>query len=221
MRRRQTPAEARYPSTAEFAALANAWANDASCRLLEFVWAGYDLLRSEVLQHIDCQQDDRDLERCVTQMLAPRIRRLMDAHAPFYLEHGPYEEETAQPPPAQPPQYDLAFVIYNNPRVMWPLEAKILRTAGAVAPYVHDVNSEFLTCRYSPFSREAAMLGYLVQGPPTVAFASIAASVPCSLGTHTHFTARDHRVSDHIRAVPVGKSYPRKFRCHHLIMMLT
>jgi hypothetical protein len=221
MVRRRTPAEARYPSTPEFGALATAWATDANLHLLELVWAGYDTLRAQILEAIDCKLADRDLERCITQLLEPQIRKKMDPDAPFYLQHGPYEEETALPPPAQPPQYDLAFVIYDNPRVMWPMEAKILRTDRAVATYVRDVREEFLTCRYSPFSSEAAMLGYLVEGQPDAAFGSIEASLHSELHTHTRFSGRNHRFSDHDRLVPPEKAYPRQFRCHHLILRLS
>jgi hypothetical protein len=221
VRSRSTPTEARFPNISEFAALAQSWAADANQRLLGYVWAGYDLLRAEVLQQIDCRKDDRDLERCITQLLEPRIRKVMPADAPFYIQHGPYEDETAVSAQAQPPQYDLAFVLFHNPRVMWPLEAKILRTPGAVAPYVKEVGSNFLTCRYSPFSSEAAMLGYLVAGSPKVALTRIQISLGTKLKRHPPFTNRQHATSDHSRSVPASKTYPREFRCHHMIFPLT
>lgn len=220
MRRRRTPAEAAFPWTAEFAALASVWSADASRILLGLVWEGYDRLRMEVLPKIDCRQDDRDLERNITQLLELYIRRASDAEAPFCVQHNPYEEETALPPPAQPPQYDLAFVIYDNPRVMWPLEAKILRTDSAVATYVRDINHEFLTCRYSPFSEEGAMLGYLVHGVEDNAFIQIGKSLSRTLAPHSDFPDRPHRISDHLRQVPEGKAYPKRFRCHHLVLRM-
>lgn len=221
MVRRHTISEARFPNTPEFSLLAKAWAADANLHLLKLVWKGYDALREEVLSTIDCRLADRDLERCITQLLEPRIQRCINPETPFYLQHGPYEEETALPPPAQPPQYDLAFVAYENPRIMWPLEAKILRTERAVAHYVRDVKEEFLTCRYSPFSDEAAMLGYLVDGHVDALFASIQASLGCELTPHPQFSDRYHRTSDHGRSVPLGKAYPHQFRCHHMIFLLS
>jgi len=218
MRRRATPAEAAFPATQEFSDLARAWTADGSRILLELVWNGYERLQAEVLDRIDCTLSDRDLERCVTQLLEPHIRRSSDPDAPFYVQHNPYEDETALPPPAQPPQYDLAFAAVGNPRVMWPLEAKILRTDRAVAPYVRDVKEEYLTCRYSPFSNEAAMLGYLVSGHEDTALASIEASLDTPLAAHASFPGRPHRTSDHVREVPAGKPYPAQFRCHHLIL---
>lgn len=220
MRNRQTIGEARWPATAEFVALAKTWQPDAVTRLLAFVWAACDLLRQEVLAQVDCTQADRDLERSVTQYLEPRIRRVMPGDSPFYVQHGPHEFETAKRPPAQPPLPDIAFVLWANERVMWPLEAKTLRTDIAVDAYVVEIRDNFLTCRYAPFSREGGMLGYLVVGEPVRAFDNIAAKVPCTMTAHPEFPERDHRTSDHERHVPAGKPYPREFRCHHLILRL-
>ncbi|MFH0980881.1 MAG: hypothetical protein V2A79_05010 [Planctomycetota bacterium] len=220
MPNRRTIGEARWPAAGEFVALAKAWQSDAVTRLLGFVWAAYDLLRSEVLAQVNCAQADRDLERSVTQYLEPRIRKIMPGDLPFYVQHGPHEFETAKKPPAQPPVPDIAFVLWANERVMWPLEAKTLRTDQAVNAYVTEIRDNFLTCRYAPFSGEGGMLGYLVAGEPAEAFSNIGANVRCKLRTHPNFPDRDHRTSDHERTVPPGKSYPRAFRCHHMILRL-
>lgn len=220
MRSRRTIGEARWPHAGEFVALAKAWQPDAVTRLLRFVWHACDLLREEVLSQIDCALDDRDLERSVTQYLEPRIRKVVPADSPFYVQHGPHEFETAKKPPAQPPLPDIAFVLWVNERIMWPLEAKALRTDGAVGPYVKELQDNFLSSRYAPFSSEGGMLAYLVVGDPARAFSNIAANVPCELRVHPEFRDRDHRTSDHVRSVPSGKPYPREFRCHHMILRL-
>jgi hypothetical protein len=104
---------------------------------------------------------------------------------------------------------------------MWPLEAKVLRSDGAVAPYVKDIQNEFLTCRYAPFSSEGGMLGYLLSGTPSKVFSSIEAKVHCPLTHHLKFPERDHKISNHKRTVPAGKPYPAVFRCHHLLLQIT
>jgi hypothetical protein len=218
--RHKTIAEARFPSIPEFQELANAWGSDAALLLLNIVWRGYDLLRQDVLDHVDASEANEDLERSVTQLLEPRVRRSMTGDEPFDVQHGSYEHETRQPPPAQPPAYDLAFVFRANPRLMWPLEAKLIRGRGDVARYVREVTENFLTCRYAPFSREGAMLGYVLSADPSSVFGNIARSVPCELESVPDFAHRMHRRSRHIRAVPTGKSYPRSFLCHHLLMLL-
>jgi hypothetical protein len=162
--------------------------------------------------------DKEDLERSLTQLLEIRIRRAMSGDEPFYIQHAPLEHETKKRPPAQPPQYDLAFVLCADERVMWPLEAKKLKTDGAVADYVADIRNQFLRCRYAPFSSEGAMLGYLLCGSPAVVFSNISAKVPCLLYDHPAFPDRPHKFSCHARQVEGAKPYPREFRCHHLIL---
>ena len=90
----------------------------------------------------------------------------MSGDEPFYVQHGPFERETMRPPPAQPPEYDLAFVFRADERIMWPIEAKVLETPGGVADYVRDIREEYLKCRYGPFSASGAMLAYLLDRYP-------------------------------------------------------
>jgi hypothetical protein len=217
--RGRTIGEVAWPQTDDFCNIARRWQADASALLVGFVWKAYDVQRQAVLTAVNVQRADDDVERSITMYLAPAIRAAMDGHEPFYLEHSPFEEETRQPAPAQPPAYDLAFVQLANPRVMWPLEAKVLRTDRSVAAYVDDVREQFLSCRYAPFSSEAAMLGYLLAGTPSNAFAAIARSLECTLVPYAAAGGRDHRASTHTRAVPAGKPYPASFACHHLIML--
>lgn len=139
--------------------------------------------------------DGQDLERSITQLLAPRIDRAMSGDEPFYIQHGPFERETMQPPPAQPPQYDIAFVLRKEERIMWPMEAKVLETSGAVSE-----------------------LGYLLSGTTGDTFQNIARKTPCKLEAHPAFSSRPQRLSRHTRNIPSGKAYPSKFSCHHLIL---
>ena len=218
--RRPTIGESRYPVANDFMVLLRDWREDAIIRMLGFVWSGYDVLAREVLEGLNPEQSYEDLERSVTQYLEPRIRQSMNGYEPYYMQHGVYEHETRRPAPAQPPQYDLAFVWYRNERVMFPLEAKVLKTSADVAAYLADVRDEFLTCRYAPFSSEAAMLAYLLSGTPDETFRAISQKLPCSVECHPSFNLRSHRFSDHQRTVPEGMMYPARLRIHHLVLKM-
>ncbi|MPT18699.1 MAG: hypothetical protein E2579_13230 [Pseudomonas sp.] len=162
--------------------------------------------------------ETKDLERSITQLLEQRVDDAMSGDEPFYVQHGSFEHETMAAPPAQPPAYDLAFVLRADERVMWPIEAKVLETPGRLADYAKDVNDEFLTCRYAPFSSSGAMLGYLLSGSTEAALAGIEKKLGCTLRSVNGYTARPHRKSTHTRTVPAGKSYPINFDCHHLVL---
>jgi hypothetical protein len=213
---RKTVGEVLWPNPGEFVASLGGSKESASIQLLELVWKGFDLLAAELAQ-IDFSEPFDDLERELTELLEKRIRRVMTGFEPFDIQHGPYERETRRPAPAQPPQYDLAFVLRANERVLWPLEAKIL--PRALAQYVEDVREEFLTCRYGPFSTEGVMLGYVLRGSAEEHFSAISARIPAVLERHPAFNVRQHRFSDHDRNVPPGRPYPAEFRIHHLLLM--
>jgi hypothetical protein len=212
-----TYSERRWPDTPEFNSVLHSLKQAGSTILLALVWKAYDKFCKETVVQVDCSKEDEDLERDITQLYEPMIHEVMTGYEPFYVQHGPYERESRESAPAQPPQYDIAFILRNNPRVMWPLEAKVLRTDGRVAGYIKDMQCNFLTCRYAPFSSEAAMLGYLLSGNSKVVFVSIAQKSKWELNVHKDFPKRNHRTSDHKRKVPKDKHYPVHFRCHHII----
>ena len=197
----------------QFYKLARSWMQNPGQLFLNFIWSGYE--------HMKMSRpvvDGSDLERSITQLLEPRIREAMTGDEPFYIQHGPYERETMKAPPAQPPEYDLAFVFRADGRIMWPIEAKVLETPRRVAAYVRDVKGEFLTCRYAPFSGSGAMLGYLLTGSPKEVFIAIEKGLGCVLQPVTEAQAKPNRLSRHKRSVPTGKPYPVEFACYHLIL---
>lgn len=196
-----------------FVVLAQAWMQDPTGVLLGFIWSAYARMQAD-----KPQIDQRDLERSITQLLEPRVQSSMTGFEPFYIQHGSFERETMLPPPAQPPEYDLAFILRADEQIMWPIEAKVLETPNAVASYVSDVTEQFLTCRYAPFSSSGAMLGYLLKGDADDAFATIANKLACKLDSVPEHAGKKNRVSSHVRTVPPGKTYPSAFSCYHLIM---
>jgi len=220
MHRRRTIGEERWPETPDFVAIITAWREDASTFLLRFIWQAYDLLHSEVLSGVDFTQVEDDLERSITQYLELRIHRVMTGDEPFYVQHSPKEDETRKTPPAQPPLYDIAFALNQNPRIMWPLEAKVLKTESSIDHYIDAIQNQFILCRYAPFSSEGGMVGYLLSGEPSMVFNNIETKLSCALSDHPAFPDRNHKTSEHHRMVQIGKAYPHNFRCHHMIFRI-
>jgi hypothetical protein len=219
-RRGKTIPQLRWKDTPDFVAVAKSWNPDAITRLVQLVWKGYDLLVAEILSQINFDEAEEQIERSITQSLERRIRRNMTGDEPFDVQHEVYEIERSQSAQAQPPQYDIAFYLKSNERIVWPLEAKVLKSDGAVGAYIKEINENFLTCRYAPFSSQGGMLGYLFSGDSNKAFTNIASKVPCTLSDHPDFPNRDHKTSDHQRVVPSGEFYPAEFRCHHLLLKI-
>lgn len=202
------------PADAAFIELATRWIGDGEPDFVVHIWAGFERLKKTSPPF-----DGRDLERSITQMLEAAIDDVVPGEAPYYVQHGPYERETMLPPPAQPPAYDLAFVLRADPRVMWPAEAKILTSTKALAEYLSDVHQQYLTCRYAPFSASGAMLGYLLDGDPNEVLENIAQRLAVTFSETTPVDPnRPHRTTVHDRVVPVGKFYPSPFRCHHIVL---
>jgi hypothetical protein len=216
-----TPSELIWPSTPEFVEAALKMAQGTTDQMLQAVWDGFDQFRSTQLAKVDLSQADAEVERTITQLLVPYIRKQLDPFAPFYVEHGWRETETRMPPPAQSPEYDIAFVFHANMRVAWPLEAKVLRSARRTAPYVKDIENEFLTCRYAPFSAGGGMVGYLMKDSIARTLSNISRALGKPLFKYALFGDRQHRISRHKRTVPHGKAYPKEFTCHHLILPMT
>ena len=218
---RLTPLDLAWPGNeVRFGDLAREWGSDAFGTMLGLVWKGYNELFDNVLRQMDINQADDELERSITQILEPRIQKFLSGNEPWYIQHGPYEYATRKPSPAQPPQYDIAFVLRTNPKIMWPLEAKVLRTDGAVASYVQDIQQEFVTGRYAPYVKCGAMLGYLLRGSPDVVFRHLSSRLGCCLRPLPEFDRKWHQVSVHYRALANPEFLSGPFLCHHLIMKI-
>lgn len=221
-RRGITISELQWPNDKPgFNKISEEWPSDLVVQALELVWLGYDLLTTDILNNIDATKANKQIEKNINSLLQLRISRVMTKDEPFDVQHEVPEFETSYSDQAQPPSYDIAFILRANERIILPLEAKVLRTEKATSKYIKEIHSNFLTCRYAPFSSEAGMLGYLLKGIPEKAFNNIEVAVPCVLSDHPDFLGRNHKTSDHDRIVPIGKTYPAKFRCHHLLLQLT
>ncbi|WP_286391175.1 hypothetical protein [Pseudanabaena mucicola] len=217
-----TISELRWPiEKAEFAEISDKWTPKLVVKSFELVWSAYDLLKTDILTKIDCTKASKQIEKNINSLLQLRISRLMTGYEPFDVQHEVPEFETSLSDKAQPPSYDIAFILRSNERIILPLEAKVLKTDKAISKYINEVKSNFLTCRYSPFSSQAGMLGYCLGNNSQETFNNISTALPCNLSDHPNFMDRDHKISDHQRNVPVGKTYPVEFRCHHLLLQLS
>ncbi len=209
------------------AALIAKWNEGLVENILRLVWDAYDQLCLELLGNVDWSEDYDDLERSISQDLERVIRRNIDGFMPVSVQHGPFEHESRSRVKrnAQPPQYDIAFFWISEPRLMWPLEAKVVKSDGDteenLKDYIDTVNTRYLTCYYAPFSSGGAMIAYLKSGDAEDLADHIAARLGCTLRKHTAFAKRCHKISGHRRTVPPGKDYPLDFCCHHLIMPLS
>lgn len=203
------------------------WPNTIACRLTDLLsqqmlaqtWKAYDVLGSNLQQYgVSVEKDDEDLERQICSLLETRLQRLQTGKEPFSVKHEPYEFATKKEPPARSPQPDIGFVLWKDENIMFPLEGKVVRNFSGLGAYANEVSTNFIGCRYAPYTGEGAMLGFLVGPKPEEIFVEIESRLSCTLHSHMHFPVRPHRYSDHERQIPFGKPFISEVRCHHLLM---
>lgn len=220
MRRRPTIYERLWPKDSSFNAL-KAWPNDFSKRVLSRVWEGYDRLANEVISRIDDWSDLGHVERSLTDLHFDKIVELQTGEEPFTPTREVPNTDARKSDKAMAPSNDFGFKIRGGDlSLVWPLEAKVLWNSSDIGGYLRDLNDKYLACRSSPFSMEAGLIGYLVDGDTASTFACIEQGIGLPLGHIADFADRPHRTSNHLRDVPPGKPYPSAFRCHHLLMPL-
>jgi hypothetical protein len=218
MNRRPTLSEMLWPDDPVDADLPVEWAEDVAVQALGWVWCGYDQLRDKHLSRIDLAQPTEQLERNLTLLHFGEIQEIWARETGGFSSLRPGHEipelENRISPSAKPPAYDLGFVHTENPRWIWPVEAKVLPTSAALAEYLNDVRGKFVTGIAGPFVSESGMIGYLLQGAPSDVFDKLDKELSQPLSPVTEFKSRHHRTSRHPRTnVPI-------LRLHHLIMEL-
>jgi hypothetical protein len=218
MSRRPTIAELRWPETPEFVEAAGLLAENVVETMTNALWNGYDKLRDDVLIALGRYEPGDEMERQVTLLLHPRVSDSLTGFEPFTCHHAYREFETRLAAPAQAPEYDLAFVLRPNPRICWPVEAKVVATDRTIAAYVADITEQYLTGRYAPFSSGGAMLAYMIAGTETTFFDNVAGALACRMDTPSWAGSRAHRFSVHQRNAPTQRRNRRRFECHHLAM---
>lgn len=222
MTRRIAFREQAWPEDPAFNEVALAWAESASERILDWVWRAFDALRAGPMARVDMAGPMDQLERDLTDLHFSEIQRLWkeetQGDATFHPGHEIPEYESRQPAPAQPPSYDLGFVLYENPRMIWPIEAKIVPRASELSGYLADVRRKFIAGIAAPFVGQAGMIGYLLAGTAHEVFIALERELSQSLKHHPAFATREHRTSSHARgASPFGRGLP-DLLLHHLVM---
>jgi hypothetical protein len=214
--------EVRYPaSDQQLVRLAAMWCPAATKQIIEAIWAGLFLLRAELGEGVDLTSAEDNLERQLTLQLTSRIRNSLTGDEPYMVEHQVSEEATRKTPPAQPPTPDIGFIFYEQPRLIWSVEGKVLKSESSVSEYINDLQENFLTCRYSPYSPEAAMLGFLFAGRPANAINEICAMLETPADTVIADRDRGYHRTEHARYSPPGRSFARRFICHHLVFRMS
>ena len=214
MHKRPTPIQMNYPVPQDFVILAKRWHPDAIDIMLGYVWEGFDKLFDEAF---DVNKTDENLEDDITYAAYCRIHDTMPPSSPYQVIHQPPERERKQPL-GKAPSSDLGFRLRGgNIRSHFTIEAKVIPTERAVSKYVNEIRGNLLVSRYSMFSSEAAMLGYLLSGSPSITFEAISQSLQSTLYPYPAFKQRNHRYSDHKRQVN-NAGILTAFRCHHLLI---
>jgi hypothetical protein len=218
MNRRVSYSQRVFPADAEFTSTLEELQRDGVRTMLEYLWAGFDAFKDQVIdRNEEPTRRDADLERDLMDLFVPYVSRLIPARSPYYLHPEKKEHESALPG-AQPPEPDLSFVFFSNPRVTFPVDAKVVEKdrPSAVTDYVNTVNDRFVACVYAPFSKHGAMLAFFLAGSVKTLLSNIRAGLGCSLSRGSYFRGRYHKTSEHERMAAACNH--KSFTCHHLVM---
>lgn len=211
-----------FPDAPEWNTIATAWSESVVEEMLTLVWEGFDQMKSKVLKKVDFTQPLHQLERTLTDAHMSAITLLWKANRTgfesFLPKHEAWEPSSITSPSAMPPSYDIGFENVTDPRLRWPVEAKVLAKPADVKRYLGDLNQKYLSGTGAPFSTEAALLGYLVSGQVTDTLAAIQASLEIKLNLFSLFASRLHKTSQHVRSAQgIQNGVSHTFVCHHLI----
>jgi hypothetical protein len=222
MTRRAAFRELLWPDDPVFTALALNWSHSAATQMLDWVWRAFDEMRAGRTDNVDLSKPLEQLERDLTELHFEGIQKVWAQDTRGFSSVSPGHEipefESRTSASAIPPAYDLGFVFRDNPRCIWPLEAKVVRSATALHKYLEDVREKFIAGIAAPFVGQAGMIGYLLAGSAAEVFAGLERQLSQSLTRAPAFTNRDHRTTFHLkRKSPFGRDVP-DLLLHHLVM---
>ncbi len=214
-----------FPDAPEWNAIAVAWSDEVVQAMLKLVWEGFDEMKRKLLCRVDFSQPLHQIERTLTDAHATQIILLWGANRTGFESFLPkqemWEPSSITSPSAMPPSYDIGFENVNDPRLRWPVEAKVLAHPKDVKRYLDDLRNKYLSGTGAPFSMQAALLGYLKEGAPIEAMTAIRCSLGTNLNPFPLFGQRPHHTSEHSRSVPgINNGANHTFVCHHLVAAL-
>lgn len=216
MMRRPTMSEMIWPGSPEDAQLASDWAASVSTRVLDWTWRAFDALRLRYLSKVDFSRHPEQLERDLTRQHFVEILLLFASETHGFSSVVPVSEwpemESRSSATAKPPANDFAFAYVDDRRWAWPIEAKVVRSPGALGEYMKDVTEKFVAGVAAPLTGEGAMIAYLVSCDGNSVLEGIASRLRQHLTVVPEFAGRTHKASFHERTPA-----PR-IRLHHLMM---
>jgi hypothetical protein len=223
MTRRAAFREQAWPEDPVFKELALKWAQAVSEQILDWVWRAFDALRTGPIARADLTKPRKQLERDLTNLHFNEIQDLWRAETDGFSSLSPGHEipefESLHSEKAKPPAYDLGFVYCANPRIIWPIEAKVVRKPSVLWRYLMDVQNKLIAGIAAPFVGQAGMIGYLLTGTAPELFIGLERELSQTLAHPPVFIARDHRTSYHVRGKsPFGRDLPNLL-LHHLVMV--
>lgn len=208
----------RWPETPLFEAIARRWCEDHSFLLMDLIWRACDRIRDNELKTMPVVATDEAKEESLNNLVCLRIQELKSGDAPFAVVHQPPEQFHRKTRNAQSPCPDVGFVWYANPNCVWPIEGKVLNSPTDVEAYAGEMNN-FLTGRYATFSREAALLAYLIEGRPDETLRNIAKRIRKRPYSHPKLPNRPHQITKH-RRMEIAARKAEDFYCHHLVLFV-
>jgi len=194
---------------------AEEWAASVTPRVLGWTWQAFDALHANVLAYVNMTQPLDQLERDLASKHFIEIQRIFAAETEGFSSIIPHHEfpenESAPGGSGKPPASDISFIWYENQRVSWPIEAKVLKTPGTLAEYLKDTE-KFKKGTAAPFVGEGAQIAYLLAGTTDDFFCNLQAKLKSSLAQAAAFSNRPHRTSEHSRVKVLNLTL------HHMAM---
>lgn len=215
MSRYVTLSQSRFPLDGDSLTQAEEWARASAFQILNWTWRAFDALQTNVLSSVDPAKPLEQLERDLAQLHFGEIQSLWARETGGECAYSPRHEqpefETRSAAPAKPPAYDFAFVVNFNPRIAWPIEAKVLKTPGTLAEYLGDT-AKFQSGIAAPLVGEGAQVAYLLTGAEREFFTNLDSRLKMALSMVSEFLDRPHRATLHPRFKAPD------LRLHHLAM---